>query len=93
MILLNQLQLYAKQILNDYDKKKPSVLFKNNINITIADAYKIQSLVTELRIQRGEKVIGYKIGSVQNKHKKNMGFLIQPGAGYGKMSCILMVYS
>ena len=34
MILLNQLQLYAKQILNDYDKKKPSVLFKNNINIT-----------------------------------------------------------
>ena len=33
MILLNQLQLYAKQILNDYDKKKPSVLFKNNINI------------------------------------------------------------
>ena len=55
MILLNQLQLYAKQILNDYDKKKPSVLFKNNINITVADAYKIQSLVTELRIKRGEK--------------------------------------
>ena len=46
-------------------KKKPSVLFKNNINITLADAYKIQSLVTELRIKRGEKVIGYRISSVQ----------------------------
>ena len=74
MILLNQLQLYAKQILNDYDKKKPSVLFKNNINITVADAYKIQSLVTELRIKRGEKVIGYKIGSVQKQTQKKYGF-------------------
>ena len=73
MILLNQLQLYAKQILNDYDKKKPSVLFKNNINITVADAYKIQSLVTELRIKRGEKVIGYKIGSVQKQTQKKYG--------------------
>ena len=74
MILLNQLQLYAKQILNDYDKKKPSVLFKDNINITIADAYKIQSLVTKLRIKRGEKVIGYKIGSVQKQTQKKYGF-------------------
>ena len=74
MILLNQLQPYAKQILNDYDKKKPSVLFKNNINITIADAYKIQSLVTKLRIKRGEKVIGYKIGSVQKQTQKKYGF-------------------
>ena len=74
MILLNQLQLYAKQILNDYDKKKPSVLFKNNLNITVADAYKIQSLVTELRIKRGEKVIGYKIGSVKKQTQKKYGF-------------------
>ena len=76
MILLNQLQLYAKQILNDYDKKKPSVLFKNNINITIADAYKIQSLVTKLRVKRGEKVIGYKIGSVQKQTQKIWVFTI-----------------
>ena len=69
MILLNQLQLYAKQILNDYDKKKPSVLFKNKINITIEDAYKIQSLVTELRIKRGEKVIRLK--EAQYNHNLN----------------------
>ena len=67
MSLRNQLQLYAKQILNDYDKKKPSILFKNDLNITVAQAYKIQSLVTALRIKRGDKIIGYKIGSIQKK--------------------------
>ncbi len=70
----NQLKLYAKQILNDYDKKSPSVLFKNDIKITVAEAYKIQSLVTKLRIKRGEKVIGYKIGSVQKHTQKKYGF-------------------
>ncbi len=70
----NQLQIYAKQILNDYDNKKPSILFKNDINITIAEAYKIQSIVTELRIKRGEKVIGYKIGSIQKNTQKKYGF-------------------
>ena len=70
----NQLQLYAKHILNDYDKKKPSILFKNDINITVAEAYKIQSLVTELRIKRGDKIIGYKIGSIQKKTQKKYGF-------------------
>ena len=43
-----QLQLYANQILNDYDTKNPSILFKNNINISVVDAYKIQSIVTNL---------------------------------------------
>ena len=76
----NQLQIYAKQILNDYDKKKSSILFKNDINITVAEAYKIQSLVTELRIQRGEKVIGYKIGCVSKQTQKEMGFN-QPALG------------
>ena len=60
----NELERYAQEILNDYDLKTPSVLFKNNINISIVDAYKIQSIVTNIRIKRGEKVVGYKIGSI-----------------------------
>ena len=86
-----QLQFYAKQILNDYDSKNPSILFKNNINISIVDAYKIQSIVTNLRIKRGEKIIGYKIGSISKQTQKNMVFLIQLGDVYGKVSCIQMV--
>ena len=60
----NELERDAQEILNDYDLKNPSVLFKNNINISIVDAYKIQSIVTNIRIKRGEKVVGYKIGSI-----------------------------
>ena len=86
-----QLQLYANQILKDYDTKNPSILFKNNINISVVDAYKIQSIVTNLRIKRGEKVVGYKIGSISKQTQKNMVFLIQLGDVYGKMNCIQMV--
>ena len=86
-----QLQLYANQILNDYDTKNPSVLFKNNINISVVDAYKIQSIVTNLRIKRGEKVVGYKIGSISKQTQKNIVFLTQLGDVYGKLNCTQMV--
>ena len=70
----NELERYAQEILNDYDLKNPSVLFKNNINISIVDAYKIQSIVTNIRIKRGEKVVGYKIGSISKQTQKKIWF-------------------
>ena len=69
--------------------KKNLVFYLRMILITVAEAYKIQSLVTELRIKRGGKVIGYKIGSIHKNTQKNMGFHIQLGVAYGKMNCIL----
>ena len=71
----NKLESYAHRILNDYDVKNHSALFKNkNIKISISDAYKIQSILTDLRIKRGEKVIGYKIGSISKQTQKKYGF-------------------
>ena len=70
----NQLESYAQKILNDYDLKNPSVLFKNNINISVSDAYKIQSITTNIRLERGEKIIGYKIGSISKQTQKKYGF-------------------
>ena len=70
----NELESYAQKILNDYDLKNPSILFKNNINISVVDAYKIQSIVTNLRTKRGEKVVGYKIGSISKQTQKKYGF-------------------
>ena len=70
----NQLESYAQKILNDYDLKNPSVLFKNNINISVSDAYKIQSITTNFRLKRGEKIIGYKIGSISKQTQKKYGF-------------------
>ena len=70
----NQLNSYSRQILDDYDSKNPSTLFKDKITISNEDAWRIQSAVTDLRQKRGEEVIGYKIGCVSKDTQLKMGF-------------------
>ena len=70
----NQLNQYAYQMLLDYDSKTPGTIFKDKIRISIEDAWRIQSAVTNLREQRGEEVIGYKIGCVSKETQLKMGF-------------------
>ena len=76
MVELSQFQLdvYAHKILDDYDAKTPSGIFKDKISISIEDALCIQHAVTNLRKQRGEEVIGYKIGCVSKDTQRKMGF-------------------
>ena len=76
MAQLSQLQLdvYAHKILDDYDAKTPSGIFKDKISISIEDALRIQLAVTNLREKRGEEVIGYKIGCVSKDTQRKMGF-------------------
>ena len=76
MVELSQFQLdvYAHKILNDYDAKTPSGIFKDKISISIEDALRIQLAVTNLREKRGEEVIGYKIGCVSKDTQLKMGF-------------------
>ena len=76
MVELNQFQLdvYAHKILDDYDAKTPSGIFKDKISISIEDALRIQLAVTNLREKRGEEVIGYKIGCVSKDTQRKMGF-------------------
>ena len=69
-----QLDLYAHKILDDYDAKTPSGIFKDKISISIEDALRIQLAVTNLREKRGEEVIGYKIGCVSKDTQRKMGF-------------------
>ena len=76
-----ELDLISNKILEDYDNKNPSIIFKDKIKITNQDALIIQSNVARLREKRGEKVIGYKIGCVSKDTQKKMGF-IQPASGY-----------
>ena len=49
-----QLCKYALKILQDYDFNTPGTIFRDNIRISIEDAWRIQSAVTKLREQRGE---------------------------------------
>ena len=76
-----ELDLISNKILEDYDNKNPSIIFKDKIKITNQDALIIQSNVARLREKRGEEVIGYKIGCVSKDTQKKMGF-IQPASGY-----------
>ena len=75
------LDFFANKILENYDSKNPSIIFKEEINITNEDALIIQSNVAKLREKRGEEIIGYKIGCVSKDTQKKMGFT-QPACGY-----------
>jgi len=76
-----ELDLFTNKILEDYDSKNPSIIFKDKIKITNEDALIIQSNVARLRENRGEEIIGYKIGCVSKDTQKKMGFT-QPACGY-----------
>ena len=81
MLSQKKLEKLANKILEDYDSKKPSIIFKEKININNEDASIIQSNIARLRKKRGEEVIGYKIGCVSKDTQKKMGFT-QPACGY-----------
>ena len=69
-----QLSKYAFKMLQDYDSNTTGTIFKDNFRISIVVAWRIQSAVTNLREQRGEEVIGYKIGCVSKDTQLKMGF-------------------
>ena len=70
----HQLDFYANKILEDYDTNNPSSIFKTNIILNNNAALLLQSKDAQLRINRGEQVIGYKIGCVSKETQKKMGF-------------------
>ena len=76
-----ELDLFSNKILEDYDSINPSSIFKDKIKITNEDALIIQSYVAKLRENRGEEIIGYKIGCVSKDTQMKMGFT-QPACGY-----------
>ena len=76
-----ELELFSNKILQDYDRKKPGLIFKEKITLSNEDAILIQSNVARLRQNRGEEIIGYKIGCVSKDTQKKMGFN-QPACGY-----------
>ena len=76
-----ELDLYSNKILEDYDAKNPSQIFKKKIKVSNQDALIIQSKVADLRIKRGEEIIGYKIGCVSKETQNKMGYT-HPVSGF-----------
>jgi len=83
-----ELYLFSNKIFEDYNNKNPSSIFKDKIKITNEDALIIQSNVAKLRENRGEEIIGYKIGCVSKDTQKKWGLLNQHVATFGKVNYI-----
>ena len=69
----NKLNEIADQMLMDYDARTPGTAFADGLRLELDDAWRLQSAVTRLREQRGEEVVGYKIGCVCENNQRAMG--------------------
>ena len=63
----------ATRILSDYDSHSLGTIFADGLRLGIEEAWRLQAAVAKLRENRGEKVIGYKIGCVSEVHQKALG--------------------
>lgn len=66
-------QELAQRMLADYDARTPGLLFAEQIDLTIHQAYAIQAEVARLREARGERVIGYKVGCTSPAVQQQLG--------------------
>jgi 2-keto-4-pentenoate hydratase len=73
----DQLQRMAQVMLADHDARTPGQLFAQPLHWTILEAYALQGQVARLREERGEKVIGYKVGCTSKAIQEQLG-IAQP---------------
>ena len=72
--MLTGIQDLAKQQLNDYDRHQPGGLFAGYpIPMSVDEAYALQMEVARLRSERGEPVVGYKIGCISAVMQAQLG--------------------
>ena len=63
----------AIDLLADYDGKTPGRLSCQPAALTVAQAYAVQAEVGRLREQRGERIIGYKVGCTSKAIQEQLG--------------------
>jgi 2-keto-4-pentenoate hydratase len=66
-------QELSRRMLADYDARTPGRLFREPLDLTTDQAYTLQTDITRLREQRGEKVIGYKVGCTSPAVQQQLG--------------------
>ena len=69
----NEFQRMALGMLAAYDARTPGELFSRPVDLTIPQSYELQSEIARLREQRGEKIIGYKIGCTSKPIQEQLG--------------------
>lgn len=69
----SKLQQWASRQLADYDARQPGMMFAEGVVLDTAEAYQLQSAVSQLRLDRGEQIIGYKVGCTSPKIRAQLG--------------------
>jgi len=67
------LEQVAQRQLSDYDRHEPGTIFAEGLELDLAQAYRVQELVTQLRERRGERMIGYKVGCTSPMIRQRLG--------------------
>ena len=64
----------ARRLLDDYDNHHPGTVFaKDWFHVTLEQAWELQARVAALRVARGERVAGYKVGCVSESVRRQLG--------------------
>lgn len=72
--------MLAARQLDDYRRGTPGTIFARGLQLSEADAYRLQARVARLREQDGESVIGYKVGCTSREIQRQLG-IDQPIGG------------
>jgi 2-keto-4-pentenoate hydratase len=67
------IQELARRMLADYDARTPGRRAREPLNPGISEAYAVQSEIARLREQRGETIIGYKVGCTSRLIQAQLG--------------------
>jgi 2-keto-4-pentenoate hydratase len=68
-----RMRQWASDLLADYDMRQPGTMFAKGVVLDVAQGYELQSAVAELRRDRGEPIVGYKVGCTSPKVRAQLG--------------------
>ena len=69
----SQVQYWASRQLADYDTSQPGTMFAEGVVLDVAQGYELQSAVAQLRCDRGERIVGYKVGCTSPAIQAQLG--------------------
>lgn len=69
----DELRRMAVGMLADYDARTPGNWFSRRVDLKIPQAYELQNAIARLREQRGEQIIGYKVGCTSKAIQEQLG--------------------
>lgn len=64
---------WAIRQLADYDAREPGSIFGEGVVLSVAQGYDLQAAVARLRCERGERLIGYKVGCTSPTIRRQLG--------------------